>query len=117
LKVAYIAGPYRPSNGKTVLENIRHAERYAIKYWKLGYAVICPHLNTAHFDGLCPDETWLKGDLEILKRCDVIVMIPGAANSSGACKELDLALESGIQVIYEDPIFKVRKANHGWYAK
>ena len=102
MKLAFISGPYRPSNGKTVLENIRHAEKYAIKYWRLGYAVICPHLNTAFFTGLCPDETWLKGDLEILKRCDVIVMIPGSMESHGACAELDIALESGIQVVYDD---------------
>ena len=113
MKLAFISGPYRADSEWEVLQNIRKAEKYAGKYWKLGYAVICPHKNTAFMGGLCPDETWLKGDLEILKRCDVIVMIPGSANSIGACDELDLALEMGIQVIYEDPAFKVRKANRG----
>jgi len=101
MKIAFISGPYRPSNGKTVLENIRNAEKYAIKYWRLGYAVICPHLNTAHFDGLCPDHVWLDGDLEILKRCDVIVMIPGYWKSSGAIKEFQLAHKLGLEVIHD----------------
>ena len=84
MRVAYIAGPYRAKNGRTVIENIREAEAVAIKYWKKGYAVICPHLNTAFFDGLCPDQVWLNGDLEILRRCDTIVMMHGHRDSVGA---------------------------------
>lgn len=101
MKIAFISGPYKPINGRTVLENIRHAEKYAIKYWRLGYAVICPHLNTAHFDGLCKDDVWLKGDIEILKRCDVIVMIPGWEKSNGAKAELKEAAGL-LEVIYEE---------------
>ena len=101
MKIDFISGPYRPTNGKTTLENIRHAEKYAIKYWRLGYAVICPHLNTVHFDGLCNDSVWLKGDIEILKRCDVIVLIPGWKESSGARKERETASKSGLEIIEE----------------
>jgi len=102
MKLAFISGPYRSSNGKTILENVRHAEKYAIKYWRLGYAVICPHLNTAFFDGLAPDNIWLQGDLEILKRCDVIVMIPGWEKSSGSKQEYHLALNYGLEIIIEE---------------
>lgn len=101
MKVAYIAGPYRPKNSVTLLENIRSAEQVAIKYWRAGYAVITPHLNTAFFDGLCPDETWLEGDLAILRRCDVIVMMKTAGESSGARAELALAKELGLEVVYD----------------
>ena len=99
MKVAYIAGPYRGKTHYEVEQNIRAAEAVAIKYWQLGYAVICPHKNTAHFDGLAPDEVWLKGDLEILKRCDLIVMVPGWERSSGAIAEKELAEDCGIEVI------------------
>ena len=105
MKLAYIAGSYRNSNAKVVIENIRHAEKYAIKYWRLGYAVICPHLNTTFFDSLdspIADETWLKGDIEILKRCDVIVLIPGWKKSSGAREEMKTALQVGLAIIEED---------------
>jgi len=101
MKVAYIAGPYRADTPSGIVENIRKAEAVAIKYWKLGYAVICPHRNTALFDGLCPDETWLKGDIEILKRCDVIVMMKTWKHSSGALDELAEAVEAGLKVIYD----------------
>ena len=100
MKIAYIAGPYRAKNGRTILDNIRAAEQVALEYWKKGYAVICPHLNTAFFDGHCPDSTWLDGDLKILSRCDVIVMMPTYMESSGAIAELQLAGDLGIEIIY-----------------
>jgi len=102
VKVAYIAGPYRGKTESDVVANIRHAEKYAIKYWRLGYAVICPHKNTALFGGLAPDEVWLKGDLEILKRCDVVVMIPGWRASFGAMDEEEFARKVGLNIIYEN---------------
>lgn len=100
--VAYIAGPYRAGHGRTVLENIRAAEKVAIKYWRAGFAVICPHTNTAFFDGLAPDEVWLEGDLEFVKRSDLIVMMENYRESSGALKELELAQKLGLKVAFDD---------------
>lgn len=100
MKVAYIAGPYRSDTPRGIVENIRRAESVAIEYWKKGYAVICPHKNTALFDGICPDETWLNGDLAILSRCDVIVMVPGWKESQGARTEKAYAEANGIKVVY-----------------
>jgi hypothetical protein len=102
MKLAYVAGPYRATTIHQVVKNIRSAEEVALRYWLKGYAVICPHKNTALLDGAAPDEVWLNGDLEILSRCDVIIMAPGWENSRGACAELDFALDRGLEVIYED---------------
>ena len=66
MKLSYIAGPYRSDTINGIVQNIRNAEKVAIKYWRLGYAVICPHKNTALFDGLLPDHVWLEGDIEII---------------------------------------------------
>lgn len=101
MKVAYIAGPYRADTPHGIVQNIRNAEVIAIDYWRRGYAVICPHKNTALFDGLCPDHVWLEGDIEILKRCDVIIMMRGWRSSSGARNELDIATRQGLEVIYD----------------
>ena len=65
------------------------------------YLVICPHLNTAYFDGICSDETWLNGYLEILKRCDSIYMMKNWCESSGAKAELELAKNLGLGIYYE----------------
>lgn len=101
MKLAFISGPYRGKTISDVVANIRHAEKYAIQYWQDGYAVICPHKNTALFDGLAPDRVWLDGDMEMLRRCDLCVMIPGWSNSVGARAEHTLAKELGVEVVYE----------------
>lgn len=101
MKVAYIAGPFRAKTHWGVVENVRRAEVVALKYWKLGYAVICPHTNTANFDGAATDNIWLDGDLEILRRCDVLVAMDTWQNSSGARAEVALAKELGKEVIYD----------------
>jgi len=101
MKLAYIAGPYRAKNGLTVLMNIRSAELVAIRYWQKGYAVICPHLNTAFFDGLAPDSVWLEGDLEIVRRVDVVVAMKNYLDSAGARAEIELAKSLGKEIIYD----------------
>lgn len=99
MKLVFISGPYRASTPRGIVENIRRAESVAIKMWKRGYAVICPHKNTALFDGLMPDETWLSGDIEILRRCDAICMVPGWDDSSGSIAEHALAVHLGLEII------------------
>lgn len=101
MKVVYIAGPYRAGHGRTVRENLRNAEKVALIYWKLGYAVICPHLNTAFFDGEAPDELWLAGDLEIIHRVDVVVVMQNWQESRGAVAEERLARHLGKEIIYD----------------
>ena len=88
--VLYLAGPYRGD----IDANITAARKVAIELWERGYTVICPHLNTAHFEVDCnlPESEYIRRDLEILSRCDAIVMLPGWEKSEGACAELDYAL-------------------------
>jgi hypothetical protein len=101
MEVVYIAGPYHSKTVYGILENIRKAEAVALKYWRLGYAVICPHKNTALFDGSCEDSVWLEGDIELLKRSDIVVMMEGWENSSGAVVEYNLAQALGKKIIIE----------------
>ena len=107
MQVAFLSGPYRAGNGRTVRENIRAAERAALVWWRRGYAVICPHLNTAFFDGELPDEVWLEGDLAILERLrpciDAAVFLPGWQQSEGSRIEFDKAREFLLNIHYHDP--------------
>lgn len=102
MKLAYVAGPYRGKsknkiiNRLQVIRNILAAREVAKKLWQMGYAVICPHSNTALFDGIVPDKTFLDGDIVMLKRCDLIVMMPNWMDSSGAIDELCIAQANGI---------------------
>jgi len=100
LKVLYVAGPFRAANAWEVEQNIRRAEALALEAWRCGCAVICPHTNTRFFSGAAPDPVWLDGDLEMLRRCDAILMTPDWKRSSGATKEWELARELDMAVLY-----------------
>mgnify|MGYP000888653314 CR=1 FL=1 len=101
MKVAYISGPY---SGPTIFHrawNIHSARRTAKKYWKMGYAVICPHSNTAFFDKVMPYETFIRGDIEILRRADVVIFQGNWASSFGSHKELEGAIKYGKKIYFE----------------
>jgi len=105
IKLVYIAGPYR-GNGTPdcIHKNIQAARTVAKKYWQKGYAVICPHMNSAYMDGACLDEMFLNGAIEILKRCDGIVMMPNWQQSEGSRNELNVADKLGLEIIYEEEL-------------
>jgi Domain of unknown function (DUF4406) len=96
--LVYVAGPYRAPSEWEVLNNIRRAEDIALRVWKAGVACICPHKNTAFFGGAAPDEMWLTGDLEMVRRSDAVVCVPGWERSVGASGEVACAREFGIPV-------------------
>ena len=102
MKVIYIAGPYRNKSEYEVGENIRIAAEYALEIWSWGGVALCPHKNTAFFGGAynIPDETWLKGDLELLSRCDAVYAMRNWKKSEGAKAEIKFADERGIRVFY-----------------
>lgn len=103
MKMLYVAGPYRAGSPHGIVENIRRAEVVALKYWNKGYAVICPHKNTALLDGAAADTVWLEGDLEMIRRSDTVVMMNGWEKSQGASSEHALAKELDLEIIYEQP--------------
>jgi len=100
MKVVYIAGPFRAPNAWEIEQNIRHAEELALQVWRAGFAVICPHTNTRFFQGAAPDAIWLDGDIEILKRCDAVVIAQPWRwrTSKGTVAEVREALTRSIPV-------------------
>jgi len=120
MRVAYVSGPYRSHNLRVVIDNIRAAESIAIELWRMGFAVICPHMNTMLFDGTLDmkytddgeashwdggaDIQFIRGDIAIIERLtphfDCIVMIPGWKNSAGAGLELEAARKRDLLVYY-----------------
>ena len=96
----YVAGPFRGPSHWAIAENIRNAERLALEVWRRGAAAICPHANTAHFQDAAPDHVWLDGDLELLKRCDAVLLTPDWERSNGACAEKATAEAARIPVLF-----------------
>ena len=100
-RVLYVVGPYRAGSIREIVENIRRAEKVALKYWKAGFAVVCPHMNSALFDGALPDEEILEGCLNIMGRCDGLVVLPTWESSPGSRAEIARAQELGLKIIWE----------------
>lgn len=108
--VVYVAGPFRGPNSWAIEQNIRRAEELSLEVWRMGVAAICPHTNTRFFQGAAEDKVWLEGDLEILKRCDALILVPGWENSSGTQAEVAQAKASG------QPIFSNTGELFQWLA-
>lgn len=99
--VIYVAGPYRGKDNYVIHQNVAKAEALALEVWKMGNAAaICPHLNTEHFQGAAPDEVWLNGDLELIRRSDALLVVPGYESSSGTRAEIEFAHKWEIPVFY-----------------
>lgn len=98
MKVIYIAGPYRGANNWEIHQNVNRASALALEVWKLGHAALCPHANTAHFQFACEDKVFLDGDLELLKRCDAVLLTPDWMKSEGAKAEATFADDNDLPV-------------------
>ncbi len=101
-KVIYVAGAFRAPTQWGIMQNVRKAEDASLRLWKKGYAVICPHTMTQHFQNECPDELWLEGCTELLKRCDAIYLLTNYAQSEGSLSELVVAKSLGLKILYEE---------------
>lgn len=89
--VVYIAGPFRAKSAWEIEQNIRNAETMALAVWRAGGVALCPHTNTRFYQNAAPDEVWLRGDLELMVRCDVVLLTPNWNSSSGARAEREQA--------------------------
>lgn len=110
--LVYLAGKYTQGN---IEENIAVARKAAIDLWEKGYFVICPHLNTAHFEVDCKAsyEDYMAGDLEMVKRVDAIVMLPNWVDSPGAKRELRHAARNGVPIyFYPEALPPLQTAHH-----
>jgi nucleoside 2-deoxyribosyltransferase len=116
MRIVYIAGPFRGPSSWHIAQNIRRAEELALQVWKMGAAALCPHANTANFQGAAPDEVWLKGDLALLERCDAILMTTDWERSAGARAEHDFAKVKGIPVFYSTGVLAAWLHSKGDYA-
>jgi len=110
MRVIYVAGKYLGESDWETYLNVHHARLAAWRLWQEGWAVICPHSNTAFFGGVGERnkddpkgdwKKWINGDLEIIARCDAVYMLSNWRNSQGARIEHDKAVEVGLEILFE----------------
>ena len=93
----YVAGPYRLPDP---VENTHRAAVVADRLADLGYVPLVPHAATMlwHVIKPRPVEYWLEWDKQWLRKCDVMLRLPGLSHGSDA--EEALADKLGIPVVF-----------------
>lgn len=97
----YVAGPITDPDMTVVRQRCEDACRAGMKLVELGHYAYVPHwsgLLPESFD--IPHERWLKQDMEWLRLCDGIVLLPGWERSKGAKMELAEAEQLGLTVFF-----------------
>jgi hypothetical protein len=102
LPMTYVAGKFTGKTRGDVEQNIAAAVAVALEVARIGAFPVCPHANTSHpaFEELQPYTFWIDGTLELLRRCDAVVMVDNWRDSSGAKGEREEALKLGLPVFY-----------------
>ncbi len=102
--LVYVSGPYYGNTPEQIDKNIAAARAVAIKLWEMGHAVICPHTNTIHFEQDCEAtyEQYIEGDLNMISRCDAMVMLKYWETSKGAKIEYEYAVALGVPIYTPD---------------
>lgn len=108
LIVVYVAGPYRAITVWQVECNIHRAREVGIEVARAGFMPLVPHANTAHYDGIQSDEFWLRGTMELLRRADAVMLVPGWVKSEGTRLEIEEANRLGL------PVFETIEALQAW---
>ena len=111
MKIIFIAGPFRGKTHWDVLQNVRKAEETALKVAEFGAMPLCPHNNSRNFDGLLTDKFWLEGTLELLRRCDGVIMGEGWQSSTGSINERNEAGKLEIPIFYSLDKLKIWLGN------
>lgn len=100
--IVYVAGPYRGKSRFRLIRwlqcvsNILRARAVAYRLWRLGIPALCPHTNTALFGG--NQQIYLDGTLEMMLKCDAVILTDWWFLSSGTLKEIEVAQANGIPV-------------------
>lgn len=103
MRVVYVAGPYRSQTREGIELNIQSAKKVGTLALERGWSAMIPHMNTAHMDAIVHqnnDKFWLAATMELMRRCDAVVLCPGWQKSAGTLGEIHEAVKLGMP-IYE----------------
>lgn len=104
MRVVYVAGPLIAADHYAIRLNIDRAAAVGIEIARHGVSPVIPHTNTgAWFIGTCTHEFWYAATLELLRRCDAVITVPGWEASVGAKGEVDEAKRLGLPVFHSIP--------------
>lgn len=99
--MGYLSGPVSAPTALIRNQHRFRALEVSHQLWELGILHYCPHANSPQVGATDIDyETWMRMDLEVLRRCDWILMTDGWASSEGCRREFNLATALQIPIVY-----------------
>lgn len=96
MKLVFIAGKFAGANAWQIACNVHEAEAVALRVAELGGMPVVPHSLGRSMFGTLPEQFWRAGYLELLGRCDGILLLPSWGSSVGAGAESNYAEQHGI---------------------
>jgi len=99
-KLIYVAGPYTAEHPYEVYENIHVSWQMSLDIWGTGHVPISPHLCGCFMGGICSEQIFIEGTMEMMRRCDAIMVLPGWQHSSGTKGEIVEAVKLGTPIFY-----------------
>ncbi len=110
MKIVYIAGPYT-GNAWKVHHNIHRAQAAGLEVAEAGAMPLIPHSNTpACFLDTQDAGFWYDGTMELMRRCDAVLLMDTWGTSTGAIAEKAEAERIGI------PVFDTIEGLEEWLA-
>jgi hypothetical protein len=97
VKLVFLAGKFSGANAWEIACNTHRAEAVALQVAELGGMPVVPHSLGRSMFGTLPEEFWRAGCLEVLGRCDGILLLPRWSDSTGACAEARHADKMGVR--------------------
>lgn len=100
--MVYVAGAYSAPTPEGVEENCRRAREVGVQLAAVSPQVfpVIPHQTGRDIEHIGDYQFWIEGTLELMRRCDAVMMVHGWQTSKGAVAERRVALQRGIPVIY-----------------
>jgi len=99
--LAYVAGPYRAATPLGVTVNVNRARQVGVLVAERGWHPIVPHNLSTGLEHVGDDDFWLALTLNVMEKCDVVVVAPNWQASDGTRAEIARAEELGLPVYFD----------------
>ena len=103
MRLVYIAGPYTAPTRVETSAHVQRAREAAAEVAALGLDLfpVVPHLLGDGYEDARGPGWWYAGTLELLRRCDAVLLLEGWHESKGARLEYQESARLGIPVVHE----------------
>lgn len=101
LPMGYLSAPISADQALVRTAHYLTALAASAQLWESEVLHYCPHRNNPEVGTTdVPYESWIAMDLEVLRRCNYIVMAGTWNESPGCRRELAFAMKLGMPVVY-----------------